>query len=103
MLFSVPLKDRAEKAADVEFVNDSKVLGVKWNVCEDQFHFDVKVNDSRKVTRRSILSMVSSMYDPLGLVSPIVLVGRLLFQEATMLKLGWDDPVPSHIESQWRS
>lgn len=103
LMSAVPLEDRAAEAADVEFVKDSKVLGVKWNVREDKFHFNVKVNDSREVTRRSILSIVSSMYDPLGLVSPIVLVGRLIFQEATRAKLGWDDPVPSHIERRWRS
>ena len=41
------------------------------------------------------------MCDPLGLVSPVVLQGRRIFQEATKLKLSWDDPVPNDIAQKW--
>ena len=41
------------------------------------------------------------MYDPLGLVSPVVFQGRGIFQEATKLKLSWDDPVPNDIAQKW--
>ena len=46
---------------------------------------------------------VSSMFDPLGLVSPVLIIGRLLFQEATRLKLMWDQEVPQNIETAWLS
>ena len=53
------------------------------------------------ITRRQMLSYVSSLYDPLGLISPVVLQGKVLFQDATALKLGWDDNVPLHLENKW--
>ena len=53
------------------------------------------------MTRRSILSLTSSLYDPLGLISPIVIQGRMLFQESTRLKLDWDVEVPDHLRVQW--
>ena len=43
------------------------------------------------------------MYDPLGLISPVVLQGKILFQEAVRLRLGWDDPVPPDLASKWRA
>lgn len=47
--------------------------------------------------------MVSSVFDPLGLAGPLVVLGKLFFQEATHLKLGWDEPIPVILEKQWRS
>lgn len=80
-----------------------KVLGVQWNITDDTFLFTVKINKDQLVTRRNMLSMVSSVFDPLGLAGPLVVLGKLLFQEATRLKLGWDDPVPITLETQWTS
>ena len=48
-----------------------------------------------------VLSVVSSMFDPLLLVSPVLIVGCLLFQEATRLKL--DQDVPRNIQTEWLS
>ena len=48
-----------------------------------------------------MLKIVASMYDPLGLVSPCIIPGRMLFQEATRLKLEWDEEMPDHLEDRW--
>ena len=55
-----------------------------------------------KVTRRCIWSFVSSMFDPLGLVSPVLVTGKLLFQEATRLKIPWDEEVPTDLCNGWK-
>ena len=44
-------------------------------------------------TRRSILSVVSSAYDPLGLAAPFVLPAKQLLQDLCRVKLEWDDPI----------
>ena len=66
----------------------SKALGIRWDVNGDEFYY-VSGNDIKHggVTRRCMLSQVSSMYDPFGPVSPIVMQGNMLFQEAIRLKL----------------
>ena len=75
---------------------------MRWEVNEDKFFYVCKpVIDQARVTRRGILSQVASMYDPLGLISPIGLRGRQIFQEATRLKLSWDEVVPFHIAKRW--
>ena len=53
------------------------------------------------VTRRSILSFVCSIFDPLGLISSIILCGKVIFQLTTRLKLAWDTPVPDPIHVKW--
>jgi hypothetical protein len=53
------------------------------------------------LTRRGILSTISSIYDPLGLVAPVLLVGKQLLQELCREGTDWDDPVPDHIRIRW--
>ena len=62
-----------------------------------------QADDSPVVTRRFILSRVSVMYDLLGLILPVVLKGRSIFQSATRRQLSWDDPVPDDLSNEWNS
>ena len=73
-----------------------------WHVGDDVFYYVDKRRDiDHPVTKRSILSHVSSLYDPLGLVCPVIMQGRLLFQEAVRLKLGWDTEIPAALSDKW--
>nr|XP_037871813.1 uncharacterized protein LOC119629588 isoform X2 [Bombyx mori] len=53
------------------------------------------------ITKRSILSNVSQIFDPLGLLSPVIIVAKVLLQQLWLLKIGWDDTVPDHIARVW--
>ena len=44
----------------------------------------------KSMTRRGILSVVCSLFDPLGFVAPFVMKGKLLLQELCRQKMGWD-------------
>ena len=41
------------------------------------------------------------MYDPLGLISPIVVVMKLIFQELCVEKVGCDDELGGKREKEW--
>ena len=57
----------------------------------------------RPCTRRGILSIVSSIYDPLGMAAPFILPAKLLLLQDLFRKgLGWDDEIPSSYLSRWR-
>ena len=56
-----------------------RLLSVFWNLETDSFTYKVSVPD-KPFTRRGVLSVVNSIYDPLGLAAPVLLDGRLLLQ-----------------------
>ena len=85
-----------------------RALGVQWNLENDQLTFNVSIPE-KPLTRRGVLSIVNSLYDPLGLVAPVILVGKLLLQKLLILgkekvndqPLKWDDPLPSDLNHEW--
>uniref|UniRef100_A0A3Q2QGI5 Arachidonate 15-lipoxygenase B n=1 Tax=Fundulus heteroclitus TaxID=8078 RepID=A0A3Q2QGI5_FUNHE len=77
-----------------------RVLGVQWCVQSDAFKFKISIQD-RPLTRRGILSVVSSIYDPLGELVPVVLKAKLILQELCRKGLGWDHVVPLPIAQEW--
>ena len=101
---SLPESERASSVKDLCFDNRSieRALGVLWNLIRDQFVFRIKIKGNPP-TRRGILSFVSSVYDPLGFVSPFVLIAKMLMQELCRKKLGWDDPIPSEYLVRWKN
>lgn len=73
-----------------------RALGVQWFVESDELHFRAELKD-RPLTRRGILSTVSSVYDPLGLISPFLLQGKRILQGICKDGAHWDDPLPDPI------
>ncbi|XP_073671982.1 uncharacterized protein [Paramisgurnus dabryanus] len=49
-----------------------------------------------------MLSIISSVYDPLGFLAPIVLPAKLLLQELCRTKCDWDDPIPPAFQQKWK-
>ena len=102
LLEQVDERDRAEEIKQIVPDIYCKALGIQWEVGSDIFYYCYKGNRKcESVTRRQMLSYTSSMYDPLGLITPIVIQGKVLFQEATRMKLAWDDNVPTCLHNKW--
>ena len=84
VLMIIPDIHRREGVKDTDLVKEElfteRALGVYWNVEKDALYFKVNLKEEPK-NRRGKLSILSSFYIPLGLVSPIILNGRLILQE----------------------
>ena len=100
------------------------VLGIKWDPSTDCITFGVQLNFSKKkrgirtspnlhhsqvpahlpvsLTRRMVLEQVMGVYDPLGLLSPFLLIAKVYLRETWELQLGWDDPLPPTLDEKWR-
>ena len=89
----------------VDLVLDDKpgehVLGVKWDVDMDAFLFE-SIHKEHQFTRRGILSTVSTLYDPLGLVAPWILPAKVLLQDLCRKQLGWDTPLSADDVIVWQ-
>ena len=55
------------------------------------------------MTRRGILSVVSAMFDPLGLIAPATLRAKAIIQTLCRDKMGWDEPIPRQQELEWKA
>ena len=101
LLNNVCFDDRHVAVDQLVTISDSKALGTLWDNRVYCFYFKINVIDRSFVTRRSILSFVASIFDPVGLISPIIVAGKVIFQQTTRLTLSWDTPVPDYICMLW--
>ena len=87
----------------------SHVLGLKWDHVTDTLVVSRGVNRELKdsVTQRSVLSFVSSVFDPIGFVAPYTVRARLLLKDIWRLSgQQWDDPLPIELcrrFTEWHS
>ena len=97
---SVPEEDRATDTKDHRLISNNtaveRALGVYWCIESDMLQFRIITP-----TRRGILSTVSSVFDPLGLVAPFILGGKQILQELCRDGVGWEDEVLGKLRSEW--
>ncbi|XP_035660814.1 uncharacterized protein LOC118405422 [Branchiostoma floridae] len=103
---SVPPTERAnEVRMDLDHshtaVTTERALGMLWHVQSDTLGFRA-VRREKPATRRGILSVVSSFYDPLGLVAPALLPPKKILQDLCKAKLDWDEEIPDKDLKVWR-
>lgn len=78
----IPEKDRQR-------AEQTKVLGLQWDSKKDILSW--KFQSIGRYTKRNILKCVASVFDPLGLITPVTLPRKLFLQSLWMKKYGWDD------------
>ena len=69
LLISIPEDQRRNSVKNADLIGDiptEKALGIQWNIPDDTFIFNIHVN-RRPLTKTKMLSIISSIYDPLGL------------------------------------
>ena len=76
------------------------LLGYVGTLNATSFKIEVK---SQPLTRRGLLSVVCSLYDPLGFVASIVLPAKVILQDLCRKNLEWDDPIPDNERNSWLS
>jgi len=81
-------------------VNIERVLGVEWDLVSDELCYRITLSD-RPVTRRGILSCIASIYDPLGLISPFVFIGKRILQDMLLERKGWDESLSEDMLARW--
>ncbi|XP_048580423.1 uncharacterized protein LOC116604791 [Nematostella vectensis] len=110
---SFPAEDRAKDLKDLDLSHDDlpaqRSLGVYWELRSDSFAYRVSPPD-KPFTRRGVLSVVNSVYDPLGHAAPVMLQGKKILQRLVAMgkkpedngdPLGWHDPLPPVMKDKW--
>ena len=58
-------------------------------------------NVSPTLGQRIVFAGISSIFDPLGLVAPFLLQGKIILQELCVENKGWDDPICDEVRIKW--
>ena len=66
------------------------------------FQFRITLRDL-PLTRRGVMSTISSVYDPLGFIAPVILKGKKILQQLGRDNSDWDTPLSDTISAQWES
>ena len=96
-------------------IDDSseKVLGVYWNPFYDEFYYNVKLKfcpeklfgdyDFIQLSKRTVLSTVHGIFDPIGLATPFTVRGKILLRKLTSIepRIDWDEPIPITNRIEW--
>ena len=55
------------------------------------------------MTKRGLLSFVSSIFDPLGILNPAVIGPKQIIQLTWQRKINWDDPLTLDLKIRWKN
>ncbi|XP_076384567.1 uncharacterized protein LOC143263622 [Megalopta genalis] len=79
-----------------------KTLGIVWNSADDSITYTVRpILHTPRATKRFISSEIAKIYDPLGLLGPVIITAKLILQELWTLRIDWDESLPMAIHNKW--
>jgi len=94
LLESIPHSDRAlSPDKTLEESSSFRILGIKWSPSSDHFRIQVRVEKSSVISKRSFLSLVARIFDPLGWIAPVTVSAKIILQSLWLKKLDWDTPL----------
>ncbi len=105
VLSSIP-EERATDMKDLDLESGllpmERALGILWCTENDTFNFKIEMQN-KPLTRRGILSVVGSVYDPLGFLAPFVLPAKLILRDLCRVKITWDEEIAGKKAERWLS
>ncbi|XP_055527034.1 uncharacterized protein LOC129719668 [Wyeomyia smithii] len=110
VLENVPPEDQAiQPWHDLQDEQSVSTLGLVWEPRSDVFSFKVQLPlPAAVLTKRTIMSYIARIFDPLGLVGPTVTKAKLFMQRMWALKFSdgkrfdWDQPLPQNMQLEWK-
>lgn len=80
------------------------LLGMMWNPKEDTLQFPRKaivIPPDVKFTKRQVLSSASSTFDPIGLISPVLVPAKKFISSLWDKGFDWDEILPDELQQQY--
>ncbi|XP_077868389.1 uncharacterized protein LOC144358795, partial [Saccoglossus kowalevskii] len=84
---------------------DVGILGIQWNTEKDTLTYrDINIQSpGHLITKRDVVSHTASLYDPLGLLSPVHVKAKLFIQDIWKKRIDWDEPLNETMFNNWES
>ncbi|XP_078051714.1 uncharacterized protein LOC144477851, partial [Augochlora pura] len=78
--------------------DSKKMLGIFWSPPLDNIFYRMKpFKKEGNITKRIILSHIAQLFDPLGLLGPVIVRAKIIMQDLWKANIGWDEPVPQEM------
>ncbi|XP_076284702.1 uncharacterized protein LOC143211126 [Lasioglossum baleicum] len=92
-----------EQSDSITIASDkvTKTLGLLWNPHTDTLKFLIKPPEQAKLTKRTILSEIARVFDPLGLIGPTTMLAKVFMQQLWQSKFSWDQSLPREFIAKW--
>ncbi|GJQ70763.1 hypothetical protein Trydic_g23054, partial [Trypoxylus dichotomus] len=104
LLQNIPETCCGNTILDLDKSDNISTLGLQWNATMDTLQYALSdVPECKNITKRQILSHISKVFDPLGLLSPFTVRAKILMQDIWKLEINWDESLPLSIETTWLS
>ncbi|XP_014676616.1 PREDICTED: uncharacterized protein LOC106816503 [Priapulus caudatus] len=104
VLDAFPPGDIARDLKNLELGSDDvpmqRSLGMCWDLQTDSFMFEVS-RHFKPYTRRGVLSTINRLFDPLGLLSPVTIRGKLMLRDMIEETKDWDEPLSERFKNSW--
>ena len=103
LLAAIPAEERTIKNLDLDKLPIERALGQQWNIDTDTFGVKTSPPLARpgSDTRRGCFSTLSSIFDPLGMIGPVLLPVKRVLQKTWQFKLLWDEKLPEDLLKDW--
>ena len=102
VLDSLPASEISPKMKlDLDAENIQRALGILWDEVTDRFIFLLKLPDA-PMTKRGIIRVTCSFFDPMGFITAFILIAKILVQELWRRGYGWDDEIDEESQNFWR-
>ncbi|XP_066583800.1 uncharacterized protein [Prorops nasuta] len=100
------IDDLPEESIHAQFVinidTTLKTLGITWNAADDRICYIPKpIQTNKPPTKRIVLSELAQIFDPLGLLGPIIFYLKWLMQNIWREGINWDESLPQSIYTDW--
>ena len=87
-------------------IKPEKILGVLWDETDDIFIFDfkeiVELSQNLSATKRNILKTLAMFFDPIGILQPLVINLKILFQKVYKEKFDWCEVISEELQEEWK-
>ena len=102
ILKSVPSTERSPKIVDLDLDNIpvERALGIIWDPQKDMLSIK-GVTKNVALTKRGLLSFISSIYDPVELIAYVTLEPKLIIQDLSRRQIYWDVQLLDDLKLRW--
>ncbi|KAK9736638.1 Pao retrotransposon peptidase [Popillia japonica] len=101
LLQTIPTSCSGSTILNLDKSEGVNTLGLQWSTTDTLQYSLIPITTVKIITKRQIVSHISKIFDPLGLVRPFTIRAKILMQEIWKLKVDWNESLPLKMRKIW--